>query len=704
MGKLDVDNPFNCGLRCTDIDPIYAVTAEDADQNSFTFLPELADLNTYAEAKLHDEYSSILSRAIQSGAIPLCRSTQKVPFPSAAQLTSCWIKRLEPVRCEAPDCQNVLYLDAIIVAEIDIFQPVCSMSATNRLMPYQNLLDSKVPLVKDHVRQWYRMSGVLDITGPKTNLIQSIRIYDRRDRRAGIPLSDSLIPVIAKADMEQEASRILSKYHFEEAVVNCGRLNEMELATRMELTVIPVRLSLDNHIRGALYLHRARVKVYGANGQKEYIEVAAGTILYDPVACGTKERVSETIIHECVHYDLHWLFYSLQRQYYDCVEFLACMDSRYEDGRPEDVYEQWLEDEERQGQLVQQRSKRTIRSEVDWAEWQARMLTLRIQMPSEQTRKKIKELLNLAMNYGNTQSLDAIAFTIPRLARYYGVSWKAAKIRMIELGYKEAEGVLNYVDGRYIPPYTTSCGDIKQGTSYVISEKDAERLYHTDPVFKKAVDSGRFSYVEGHYCYNDPKFIAKSGNYFYMTDNARKHMEQCCILFHIQYIRSSNAFDKDALHNDEWQGDPIAVALASIPLEALIGEAADKASAVADLPSAFGETLKHHRKTSGLTQEELAECLGVSRETITRYETAKKPRITKQMIARIGQQFKLRGEYTEDMMNKAGFILDTADEKDNVLRFVIYYLYLRDLSECDAYLERHHCLPLRGRKKEAIAV
>ena len=41
LGKLDADNPFNCGLRCTDIDPIYAVTAEDADQNSFTFLPHM---------------------------------------------------------------------------------------------------------------------------------------------------------------------------------------------------------------------------------------------------------------------------------------------------------------------------------------------------------------------------------------------------------------------------------------------------------------------------------------------------------------------------------------------------------------------------------------------------------------------------------------------------------------------------------------
>ena len=81
MGKYDMDIPFNRKLRCTDIDPIYAVTAEDADQSGFTFLPELAELNTYAEAKPHDAYSSILSCAIQAGAHTAAPVHRKGSFP-----------------------------------------------------------------------------------------------------------------------------------------------------------------------------------------------------------------------------------------------------------------------------------------------------------------------------------------------------------------------------------------------------------------------------------------------------------------------------------------------------------------------------------------------------------------------------------------------------------------------------------------------
>lgn len=701
MGKIDLDNPFNCYLRCSDIDPMYAVTAEDADQNSFSFLPELADLNTYAEARLFEKYKEILKKAIQTGRIPLCRSTAKVTCPAAAQVTNCWIKRLEPSRCDESSAQSVFYLDAIVVAEIDIFQPV---SGVQTFQSYENLLNRGAPLVKDHVRQWYRMSGQMDMIEESDNLVQNIRVYDRRDKRKGVGLSDSLIPVISKADMEQEAVRLLKKHNYDDVLSNCIRVNAVELARRMGLKIVPARLSLDCHIRGALYLHKAYVKVYLSDNKPDYIEVAPGTIVYDPVACRTPERISETIIHECVHYDLHWLFYCLQRKYNDCIAFLACMDSRYEDGGPEDVYEQWVADEEHQGTGIQERdSVRSVRSEVEWAEWQARMLTPRIQMPAEQTQRIIEELLRDARSVTNGQNPAAISLVIPQLAKYYGVSWKTAKIRMIELGYKEAEGVLNYVDGKYIPPYSTSDGEIKKGTSYDISEKDAERLYKTDGVFKNAVDSGLFVYVEGHYCLDNPRYVQQVGHHKRLTETARKNMELCCILFHIQYRHNGNDFDKDALHSENWQDDPIAVALAAIPLEALIGTAADKASKVADLPASFGETLKRHRKSHGLTQEELAERLNVSRETITRYETAKKPKITKQMIARIGQEFKLRGEYTEDLMNKAGFILDTSDDKDNVLRFVIYYLYVRDLTVCDAYLESHNCLPLRGRKKELAA-
>ena len=76
--------------------------------------------------------------------------------------------------------------------------------------------------------------------------------------------------------------------------------------------------------------------------------------------------------------------------------------------------------------------------------------------------------------------------------------------------------------------------------------------------------------------------------------------------------------------------------------------------------------------------------IGVDRETVTRYETAKRPSITKQMIARIGHDLKLRGEYTEDMLDKAN-------------------RSLRELEACNAYLVSRKCHTLGSRKQRAKA-
>ena len=254
-----------------------------------------------------------------------------------------------------------------------------------------------------------------------------------------------------------------------------------------------------------------------------------------------------------------------------------------------------------------------------------------------------------------------------------------------------------------MPPYNTSTGIIEPGTGFDISRADADRLYESDPAFKKIIDTGAFVYAEGHFCLNDDRYVEHTRDGLRLTDEAREHIEKCCLLFSIRYSQRRATYDREALHSDDWKNDPIAVALAAIPLELLIGASSDKAGLVASLPLTFGDTLKHHREKAGLTQEEMAEMIGVDRETVTRYETAKKPSITKQMIARIGHDLKLRGEYTEDMLDKANRSLDTTDEKDNVLRFVIYYMYVRELEACNAYLVSRKCHTLGSRKQRAKA-
>ena len=698
------DNPFNCDAWFLDIDPMYAKTAEDLDRAGFMFLPEVTDLNTYAEAHLASVYQNAIRDAIENGHVPLNRTTAEVPHPTAARMTSCWIKRLESTRKDQEEAgSGVFNIDAVVVAEIDIFQPEDINAQRARLGAYRDLLESGLSFRTGHVRQWYRIRGYLDLIGKNTELVQSIMIYDKKDKRGERGLSDCLIPIIPKADMEQEAERVLRKNKMGFAVDNCCRVAAMKLARNMRLTVIDVRLSKGRRIRGELYLHDATVKYYKDDGTEAYMEVKAGTILYDSVACGTKERIEETIIHECIHYEEHFLFYKLQREYNDSIAFLACMDPRYANDTPEDAYEQWLEDESTgEPDLDDAAGARKKRSGVEWAEWQARELTPRVKMPGTQTKAKIESLIGRYSRYQHNSPAELYARIIPELARFYGVSWTTAKIRMIELGFEEARGARNFVDGSYVPPYTTSTGRIAPGTSYDISLDDARRLYDIDPAFKAIIDEGRFIYAESHYCLDDPRFIWKDGNGYHLTDEARKSIDSCCILFFISNRSRGSRYDKEALHNDDWKSDPIAVALAALPIEAHLNPAAYKARLVADLPASFGETLKYHREREGLTQEQLAELLGVNRVTVSRYEASKKPPITKQMIARIGVEFHLRGEYTDDMMDKAGLSLDTNDEKDNNLRHVIYYLFMFPVEVGDRFLAEHNCLPLGGRKGTTV--
>lgn len=663
----------------SEIDPIYAVTAEDADANA-QFLPELCSMEAYAEERLLGSYQRAIAEAIESRSVPIRRCADQVPYSNEAVVTNSWLKRLECFRKE--DSQSVFHIDAIMVAEIDLFQ---------------NTMGERK---RGHMRQWYRIRGQMDLTGRETDLIQQITVYSPKDKRRGRGLDECLIPVIPKSEMEHEAVRILEKNAMGAFVTETGRVEGRRLAKHMGLSVLPARLSKASRIRGELYLHDTFVRVYREDGTPDYIEVKAGTILYDPVACRTAERIEETIIHECIHYELHWLFYKLQREYNDCIQFMACMDRRYADDSPEDAYEQWLEDEA--FSPFQNRTD-AERSGVAWAEWQARELTPRLMMPEKQTRKKIEELLRRVRISPGEPTITVYERLIPVLARFYGVSWTAARIRMLELGYTEAAGVLNYVDGAFVPAYRTSSGVIEPGTSYVISAAELVELYHSDERFRKEIDSGRYCYAENHVCLNDPRYITIQDNLSRLTDRSRSHIEKCCMLFRVGRRQQCVGYDKNALHSDERTSDRVAVALAALPLDVFMGAADQLMADCKKLPKSLGSTLAYHREKKGLSQEAFAELLGCDPRTIRRLEKEEGNTPSREFLGLIGVSLKLPGVYTEDLMNKAGKPLLWNVKEDMELKFVLYYMNQRPLEEINLVLTSHHCRPLRKARERPLS-
>jgi len=124
----------------------------------------------------------------------------------------------------------------------------------------------------------------------------------------------------------------------------------------------------------------------------------------------------------------------------------------------------------------------------------------------------------------------------------------AAKIRMLDLGYKEAEGVLTYVDDRYIKNYSFNADSKENNQTFCIGLQDSRWLYFTNENFRRLIDTGNFVYVDGHYVIDDPKYIRVTENdELDLTDYAKQNIDECCLRFDIElYKISSVKYDEYA--------------------------------------------------------------------------------------------------------------------------------------------------------------
>jgi hypothetical protein len=83
----------------------------------------------------------------------------------------------------------------------------------------------------------------------------------------------------------------------------------------------------------------------------------------------------------------------------------------------------------------------------------------------------------------------------------------AAKIRAIELGFEQAAGVFNYVDGHYYPPFSFTKGALKKGQTFIIDLNNAIFESAFNEVLANEYRAGRFIHAGGMFVINDPKYV-----------------------------------------------------------------------------------------------------------------------------------------------------------------------------------------------------
>lgn len=479
-------------------------------------------------------------------------------------------------------------------------------------------------------------------------------------------LSQNLVPYMYEDDVEKHAEDFLRR-HCKKALLQPMPLPVEEIVAEMGMKMYYA--PMNDTVFGKTYFDAEKVSVYTDITGKETVEIITtpGTMLINPNVyfmynVGT---ANNTIIHECVHWDRHRRPFELQKILQGNCSHISCEIIETYDGIPEDA------------------------PALKWMEWQANQLAPRILMPAEMTKRKLDECLRrLHAEFPLKRNAELMELAIGELAAFFMVSVIAAKIRVIELGYDEAHGVLVYSDGRYLPPFSFPRNTLKANQTYVIDEHSALIQIFMSEELRTLYLEGKLVYANSMVCINAPKYVTRSETGWpILTPYALEHVHECCYVFERKVSASDTYSDSfyrrcflcrdvssssfieakyDPDHKDNQDKHK-----RKAEIDKITESVADIVNRLAnEIPGGFGATLSYHMGRKNLTNEELAYRSNISAVSISGYRNNPSPQIKLESAMALCNALKLNKYYSHDMLKKAGYDLGTA----NIQYFMVSWL------------------------------
>lgn len=495
--------------------------------------------------------------------------------------------------------------------------------------------------------------------------------------------NDYLLPILYNSDYETIAHAILDDF-FPEAKREIGGdasvVSSEELARRMGLRVLDVRFA-DKTVMGQLYYNYGEAHLLDDSGKTYAQIIRPGTILVNQDNCTTAVTRNSTIAHECCHMYLDRWFFLLQMM----------------TGRKYTPYS---------SRRRENRRYHHKNDALDWMELQCEKLPAYLLLERNDVIDYVEARLKQCNWKKTPENIRAI---VDGLAERYEVSYQMAKYRMIELGYCEAGGIRNYVNDMVIPDH--GCTWLwPANTTFTISAKDAALLAASDSEFERVICSGRYRYVEGHFCLNTDKYILR--DYYgkpHLTVYARCHMEECCLGFTVggRYRRTEYAVSKVARNKTEPVTDKYRAAYRLVAEpgsseyekenQAMVDDGLLWLEFYKNIPDDFAEMIKAIMKRKGITQENLSFELGVDRKALLNYLNQDRPSVAH--VIGICVALKVPYFISMEILGAAGIKLRST-EQDFLYRQFLLNAENLTVSRCEDILKQHNEKPLfRGEQR-----
>lgn len=512
--------------------------------------------------------------------------------------------------------------------------------------------------------------------------IKNFRIYntefksDQYKKSRNLKLSKDWVPYIRKKDFDAIAEKFLRKY-YPQALTQPTPVPVETIVSEMGLSIHQEKLTIDNSVFGKMVFKDTDVEVI-EDEQLVSKHFNKGSILVDKDVVFKRNvgSYNNTVIHEYVHWELHKVFHEVK----------MVLDKDHSQ------VSSWTEEN---------LADSSMWTSLDWMEWQANGIAPRILMPKVQTRIKIRELFQtLTLVNPDISRSELVQEVVDNLATFFEVSRQAAKIRMIDLGFKEANGVYNYLDDRYMHNFAFELEAFDKGSSYTITSNDLCFEYCFNESFRQIIDRNKFIYVDNHLCLKDKKFIYMTKDGPIMTDYAYEHMDECCLIFKVKsknFTSISNETYYDYVLNrgvtkeSEIKADFVDILqnpslMDQLPPLDMMKLGKKISELLKELPFEFSGTLRSHRKRKNCTQPFLAKLVGITERTLRDYETLEDNLPRLELTLSFCFALKLRPELSDDMIKKAGHQL-TISPPHQVYKMLLSTSYYKPLGEINSILQ-----------------
>ena len=509
--------------------------------------------------------------------------------------------------------------------------------------------------------------------------IININEYEQQEDSDNDKYSGELVPIISRDVFENEATKFLEKYYplaLQERVAVPIR----KIAEDMGLSIIEDSLlSSELDIFGLVVFEDGNIK--DKNKNIVIKNAKRGTVLIDPRVYyeRTLGTVNFTIVHECFHWYRHQPYHALMKMLGandELGKIIQCsIGSNAKDS------EKW--------------------KAVDWMEWQANGVAPHILMPTNTAKIKISELVEkYHIHFDGTDGYQ-IEEMISELADFYGLSKQAVKMRIREMGYAKIDGAFTYVNGQYVTPFSFDASALSDNQSFTISSADLFKAYCLNKDFRKAIDTGRFVYIEGHVCLDNEKYIVRSDGQIKLTQYALSHIDECCFVF-----------DKGYSYESKYQGQKYYTQMMyktpeqpnaqeySFELNAhnkillsQIQGASKSANAMRLYPGAFSETLVQLMKERKLSNKKLADASLVGERTIQRLRNDEEYPTTVQTVLGLCYGLKLSVPEAEMLVGKTNFNIKPTNPQNYAYRCALSACAENSIYEINEMLEACGYIP-----------